>query len=146
MSSDWLSKDANRERYGKARRASWKEFQRETAMRDLFGDMATLEIEAKQRPAQHISEVVMKAVKGFDVKQKVGLSVLLDEWPELVGDAIASTAKPAVIDGTQLRIEVNHASAMFVFEHQMKDEILAKVQTVCKNIKSIRFIPAGRKI
>ena len=147
MSDNWLSKEDNRNKRGYGRNASKKERGRENALKDLFGtDRARMEIEAKQRPAEHIGDVVMDAVKGFKVSKNIGFSVLLDEWEETVGNAVSSLSTPSAINGSELMIEVTHASAIFVFENQMKKEILEKIQQKTPQVKSIRFIPAGRKI
>ena len=126
---------------------SKKENQRARLLQDLYGkDRARLELEAHQRPEEHISECLEEILAQAKMDDRVQFSDLLDKWPDLVGESVSTYCSPTAIKGKTLMIEVTHASAMHVLETYKKKEILKRVRSVCKDVLSIKFIPSGSKI
>ena len=126
---------------------SKKENNRARLLKDLYGpDMARLELEAHQRPEEHISEVLEEIMAQARMGDRIQFSDLLNKWEELVGESVSTYCKPSAIKGKTLMIEVTHASAMHVLETYKKDEILKRIRSVCKDVLSVRFIPSGSKI
>ena len=140
--------EQNRDRRNKGRNRSRNEWEREKTLADLFGhDRARLELETMQRPHSHISESLGKIFKGFKLDEQSSISQLLEQWNDLVGVSVASYSRPISVKGRCLSIEVDNSAALYTLENFLKDEVLAKVKAVCpKDISSIRFVPAGRRI
>ena len=142
----WGGQEDRRNRSG-YRGNSKKENQRNKLLIEMYGhDRARLEMEAHQRPEQHISETLASIMKSVKLDDKIQFSDLLDQWEELVGTALSTLCRPHAIDNKTLMIEVDHASAMHVLETYKKKEILQRVKTVCRDVLSIRFVPSGSKI
>ncbi|MCM8538942.1 MAG: DUF721 domain-containing protein [Lentisphaeraceae bacterium] len=126
---------------------SKKENNRARLIKELYGpERARLELEAHQRPEEHISEVLEEIMAQARMGDRIQFSDLLSKWEELVGESVSTYCKPTAIKGKTLMIEVTHASAMHVLETYKKTEILKRVRTVCKDVLSVRFIPSGSKI
>lgn len=137
-----------RHRTHKWRGRSRKELVREELFRSLYGKKAAiLELESMQRPASHISDPISDIMKGFNLDHKLVFSKLLEEWEGLVGAQIAASARPIAITDKKLSIEVDNSSVLYTLEHFMKADILAAVKKVCgDDVKSLRFVPAGRNV
>ena len=142
----WGGQEDHRNK-AKYRGNSRKENQRKRLMEDLYGkDRARLEMEAHQRPDCHISGILEGIMKDVNVDDRAQFSDLLARWEELVGQAVSTLCRPTAINGPTLMIEVDHASAMHVLETYNKKDILARVTSVCADIKYIKFVPSGSKI
>lgn len=137
-----------RHRTHKWRGRSRKELLREELLKSFYGTKAaTLELEALQRPASHISDSISDIMKGFKLDHKLVFSKLLEQWEVLVGGQIAASARPVAIVEKKLSIEVDNASVLYTLEHFMKKDILDRVKSVCgKDVTEIRFVPAGRNV
>ena len=144
--SFWGGQEDRRNRSG-YRGNSRKENERKRLIQDLYGKhMASLEMEAHQRPAAHISEMLGKIMADAKMDDRLQFADLLKQWEKLVGTALSTLCRPVAIDGKTLMIEVNHASAMHVLETYQKPQVLQKVKSVCNGISYIRFVPASGKI
>ena len=147
MAKEFWGGQEDRRNSGYYRGNSKKENSRARLIKDLYGsDRARLELEAHQRPEEHISESLAEILAQAKMDDRVQFSDLLDKWPELVGESVSTYCSPTAIKGKTLMIEVTHASAMHVLETYKKKEILKRVRSVCTDVLSIRFIPSGSKI
>lgn len=147
MTKDYWGGQEDRRNSNGYRGNSRKENTRARLMSDLYGkERAKLELEAHQRPEEHISETLAEILKHAKMDDRVQFSDLLEKWPELVGESVSTYCTPSAMKGKTLLIEVTHASAMHVLETYKKQEILNRVKSVCKDVLSIKFIPSGRKI
>ena len=142
----WGGQEDHRNK-AKYRGNSRNENQRKRLLEDLYGkDRARLELEVHQRPDAHISGILEGILKNTKMDNRGQFSNLIDRWEELVGVAVSTLCRPTAINGPTLMIEVDHSSAMHVLETYNKKDILARVKSVCKDIKFIKFVPSGSKI
>ena len=142
----WGGQEDRRNRSG-YRGNSRKENKRKQIITDLYGpERARLEMEAHQRPEEHIAESLKKILSMSKMDDRLQFSDLLDKWPELVGEALATLCTPTAIDNRTLLVSVTHASAMHILETYKKQEILKRVRETCKEINFIKFVPSNSKI
>lgn len=147
MANKYWGGQEDRRNSGFYRGNSKKENSRARLFNELYGpERARLEMEAHQRPEEHISASLAEILAQARMDDRVQFSDLLEKWPELVGESVSTYCSPTAIKGKTLLIEVTHASAMHVLETYKKSEILKRVRTVCTDVLSIRFIPSGSKI
>jgi len=142
----WLDRHDGDRWSHEQRRPSAREWAREEAMRDWFGeDRGRMEILARQRPAAPIGVAVgeiMKEIRGSG-------GGLLDEiraaWPTLVGEAIARQTLPRALAERCLSIEVSDSIWMYVLRTMHHSVILARVSEFTgEAVNRIRFTPHGR--
>ena len=142
----WGGQEDHRNK-SKYRGNSRKENQRKRLFEDLYGkDRARLEMETHQRPDSHIADSLTKVMASTNVDDRAQFSDLLSRWEELVGTSVSTLCRPTAINGPALMIEVDHASAMHILETYNKKDILARVKSVCSDVRFIKFVPSGSKI
>ena len=143
----WLDRSRNRHRTHFRRRPSRREWERERLLRDWYGrDAGRLEALAHQRPSQSIREALPRVLDRLGLREGSTLSDLQKAWSDLVGSDVARFTLPVALRGGTLQIEVGNASWMYVLENMHKDAILAAVKTYTGGeVKTIRFVPAGRR-
>lgn len=100
------------------------------------------------QPPSSTSEVAAGVVAAGLLK-KVGLDAqlwqqtLLDEWPRLVGDAVARRARPGQMQRGVLTIFVSNAAWLHELARYSKNELLVKLRARfgAEHIKDVRFQP-----
>lgn len=141
----WLTPSENARRQGEYRRRTRGEEARDGAMRDWFGgDLAPLEIEARQSPASHIGKLVDELLGSMNAGEKVLLRRLLSEWHKIVGVEIQSHCRPRNISGKVLYIELPEPAWRYRLA-PVQGDILARVRDYSDGrITDIRLVPGGR--
>lgn len=126
---------------------SFKESRRRQLLESFYGfEEAQLELEAHQRPSEHISSSLEKILKMVKLSEEFAFAELNERWHEIVGASMSTFCKASHVKDGVLYIAVSYSTAMHTLEKYHKQEILQRVKSICKNINQIRFIPSGSKI
>ncbi len=126
---------------------SFKEERRRQLLENFYGEQeAQLELEAHQRPSEHISLSIEKILKSVKLDGEYEFTELVSRWKDIVGVTNYTFCQPSHVKDGVLSVVVNHSSAMYALEVYHKQEILKRTQAICSGINQIRFVPSGSKI
>ena len=88
-----------------------------------------------------IGDVLEGVLKDAGLHEQVQRAGVVDEWAGRVGDAIARVARPRIVSGSVLVVEVR-SSAWLTELNMMRDEILRRVNENRSEarIEGLRFV------
>jgi hypothetical protein len=137
----WTGPEDNRRRRGELRKRSWREQSRDQVLKSWYGDeCGELEAEIHQRGPSLLGAELGEFERLIARVAASPLTRLQENWPTIVGEQVARYSFPAFLDRGELRIEVNSAPQKYVYEVQLKPQILAKVAAFDPGIRFLRFV------
>lgn len=143
--SAWLTPRDGARQGGEYRRRSRREVAREELLGEWYGDeVAPLEIESRQAPAQGVGPLIDQVLQDLDQGDKVLLRRLLAAWPELVGAEICRVTSPQSIRGKTLYVEVADATWRFRLQSVIADLNQRVAKFSAQQVTSVRLSPGGR--
>ena len=142
----WMDRRDHRNRSGRSRGASKREWARERLMRDWYGRaQGSAEIRAHQRAAAPIERVVNSVLSKFRSRSAVMLDDLQNHWADIVGADVARYTAPVSIFRNLLRVEVQNDTWRFVLESERKQDIIKKVHaSTGGSITNVALVAPGR--
>ena len=142
----WLDRHAHGKRTHFGRWPSRKERSREAMFRDWYGrENGVREIMAHQSGSVRAGEILGNVLPKLGLKRRFVLEDIREQWPEIVGKAVAAQTQPVSLRGKTLSVEVRSATWLHILEREHKHRVLANVQAACEEpINNIRFVPLGR--
>ena len=113
---------------GVAHAESKREMSREELLGAWLGEEREPSVLADLRPMKaDMESLVGEALASVGQEDMLILTKLQDHWGEIVKAEIAKMSKPLSLFRGTLRVRVLNSSLLFVFERQLKGEILKKV-------------------
>ena len=125
---EWLKREDSERKTGEWRMPSKREMSREELLGAWLGEERESSVLADLRPMKaDMESLVGEALAGVGQEDMLILTKLQDHWGEIVKTEIAKMSKPLSLFRGTLRVRVLNSSLLFVFERQLKGEILKKV-------------------
>lgn len=88
---------------------------------------------------ERINKIIERVLGTLNLKSRLEIYPILEKWPELVGERIASHTRAIGIDGENLLVAVdNHLWQAQLY--LMKDRIMKKIECMGIRLKNIKFI------
>lgn len=90
-----------------------------------------------------VSDIIPDLVARLGLEGRLWEQTLLQEWPSLVGPAIARRARPGGLQRRTLIVYVSNSAWLHELERFAKEELLQRLQSRfgADRIRSIRFAP-----
>ena len=125
---EWLKREDSERKTGEWRMPSKREMSREELLGAWLGEEREPSVLADLRPMKaDMESLVGEALASVGQEDMLILTKLQDHWGEIVKSEIAKMSKPLSLFRGTLRVRVLNSSLLFVFERQLKGEILKKV-------------------
>ena len=125
---EWLKREDSERKTGEWRMPSKREMSREELLGAWLGEEREPSVLADLRPMKtDMESLVGEALASVGQEDMLILTKLQDHWGEIVKTDIAKMSKPLSLFRGTLRVRVLNSSLLFVFERQLKGEILKKV-------------------
>lgn len=125
---EWLKREDSERKTGEWRMPSKREMSREELLGAWLGEEREPSVLADLRPMKaDMESLVGEALASVGQEDMLILTKLQDHWGEIVKTEIAKMSKPLSLFRGTLRVRVLNSSLLFVFERQLKGEILKKV-------------------
>ena len=125
---EWLKREDSERKTGEWRMPSKREMSREELLGAWLGEEREPSGLADLRPMKaDMESLVGEALASVGQEDMLILTKLQDHWGEIVKAEIAKMSKPLSLFRGTLRVRVLNSSLLFVFERQLKGEILKKV-------------------
>ena len=125
---EWLKREDSERKTGEWRMPSKREMSREELLGAWLGEEREPSVLADLRPMKaDMESLVGEALASVGQEDMLILTKLQDHWGEIVKAEIAKMSKPLSLFRGTLRVRVLNSSLLFVFERQLKGEILKKV-------------------
>ena len=125
---EWLKREDSERKTGEWRMPSKREMSREELLGAWLGEEREPSVLADLRPMKADMEALVgEALASVGQEDMLILTKLQDHWGEIVKAEIAKMSKPLSLFRGTLRVRVLNSSLLFVFERQLKGEILKKV-------------------
>ena len=125
---EWLKREDSERKTGEWRMPSKREMSREELLGAWLGEEREPSVLADLRPMKaDMESLVGEALASVGQEDMLILTKLQDHWGEIVKAEIAKMSKPLSLFRGTLRGRVLNSSLLFVFERQLKGEILKKV-------------------
>ena len=125
---EWLKREDSEWKTGEWRMPSKREMSREELLGAWLGEEREPSVLADLRPMKaDMESLVGEALASVGQEDMLILTKLQDHWGEIVKTEIAKMSKPLSLFRGTLRVRVLNSSLLFVFERQLKGEILKKV-------------------
>ena len=125
---EWLKREDSEWKTGEGRMPSKREMSREELLGAWLGEEREPSVLADLRPMKaDMESLVGEALASVGQEDMLILTKLQDHWGEIVKAEIAKMSKPLSLFRGTLRVRVLNSSLLFVFERQLKGEILKKV-------------------
>ncbi len=125
---EWLKREDSERKTGEWRMPSKREMSREELLGAWLGEEREPSVLADLRPMKaDMESLVGEALASVGQEDMLILTKLQDHWGEIVKAEIAKMSKPLSLFRGILRVRVLNSSLLFVFERQLKGEILKKV-------------------
>ena len=125
---EWLKREDSERKTGEWRMPSKREMSREELLGAWLGEEREPSVLADLRPMKtDMESLVGEALASVGQEDMLVLTKLQDHWGEIVKTDIAKMSKPLSLFRGTLRVRVLNSSLLFVFERQLKGEILKKV-------------------
>ena len=125
---EWLKREDSGRKTGEWRMPSKREMSREELLGAWLGEEREPSVLADLRPMKaDMESLVGEALASVGQEDMLILTKLQDHWGEIVKAEIAKMSKPLSLFRGTLRVRVLNSSLLFVFERQLKGEILKKV-------------------
>ena len=125
---EWLKREDSERKTGEWRMPSKREMSREELLGAWLGEEREPSVLADLRPMKaDMESLVGEALASVGQEDMLILTKLQDHWGEIVKAEIAKMSKPLSLFRGTLRVRVLNSSLLFVFERQLKGEILMKV-------------------
>ena len=125
---EWLKREDSERKTGEWRMPSKREMSREELLGAWLGEERESSVLADLRPMKtDMESLVGEALASVGQEDMLVLTKLQDHWGEIVKTEIAKMSKPLSLFRGTLRVRVLNSSLLFVFERQLKGEILKKV-------------------
>ena len=125
---EWLKREDSEWKTGERRMPSKREMSREELLGAWLGEEREPSVLADLRPMKtDMESLVGEALASVGQEDMLVLTKLQDHWGEIVKTDIAKMSKPLSLFRGTLRVRVLNSSLLFVFERQLKGEILKKV-------------------
>ena len=125
---EWLKREDSERKTGEWRMPSKREMSREELLGAWLGEERESSVLADLRPMKaDMESLVGEALASVGQEDMLILTKLQDHWGEIVKAEIAKMSKPLSLFRGTLRVRVLNSSLLFVFERQLKGEILKKV-------------------
>ena len=125
---EWLKREDSERKTGEWRMPSKREMSREELLGAWLGEEREPSVLADLRPKKtDMESLVGEALASVGQEDMLILTKLQDHWGEIVKAEIAKMSKPLSLFRGTLRVRVLNSSLLFVFERQLKGEILKKV-------------------
>ena len=125
---EWLKREESEGKSGEWRMPSKREMSREELLGAWLGEEREPSVLADLRPMKaDMESLVGEALASVGQEDMLILTKLQDHWGEIVKAEIAKMSKPLSLFRGTLRVRVLNSSLLFVFERQLKGEILKKV-------------------
>ena len=125
---EWLKREDSERKTGEWRMPSKREMSREELLGAWLGEERDPSVLADLRPMKaDMESLVGEALASVGQEDMLILTKLQDHWGEIVKAEIAKMSKPLSLFRGTLRVRVLNSSLLFVFERQLKGEILKKV-------------------
>ena len=125
---EWLKREDSERKTGEWRMPSKREMSREELLGAWLGEEREPSVLADLRPMKaDMESLVGEALASVGQEDMLILTKLQDHWGEIVKADIAKMSKPLSLFRGTLRVRVLNSSLLFVFERQLKGEILKKV-------------------
>ena len=141
MLEGWTGPEDNRRKRGEQRKRSWLEQSRDGALKSWYGDESgELEAEIHQRGPSMLGAELGEFERLIARVAASPVTRLQQNWPAVVGEQIAKYSFPVHLERGELRIEVNSAAQKYVYEVQLKAQILAKVAAFEPGVRFLRFV------
>ena len=123
-----LKREDSERKTGEWRMPSKREMSREELLGAWLGEEREPSVLADLRPMKaDMESLVGEALASVGQEDMLILTKLQDHWGEIVKAEIAKMSKPLSLFRGTLRVRVLNSSLLFVFERQLKGEILKKV-------------------
>ena len=123
-----LTREDSERKTGEWRMPSKREMSREELLGAWLGEEREPSVLADLRPMKaDMESLVGEALASVGQEDMLILTKLQDHWGEIVKAEIAKMSKPLSLFRGTLRVRVLNSSLLFVFERQLKGEILKKV-------------------
>ena len=125
---EWLKREDSERKTGEWRMPSKREMSREELLGAWLGEEREPSVLADLRPMKaDMESLVGEALASVGQEDMLILTKLQDHWGEIVKAEIAKMSKPLSLFRGTLRVRVLNSSLLFVFERQLKGEILKQV-------------------
>ena len=125
---EWLKREDSERKTGEWRMPSKREMSREELLGAWLGEEREPSVLADLRPMKaDMESLVGEALASVGQEDMLILTKLQDHWGEIVKTDVAKMSKPMSLFRGTLRVRVLNSSLLFVFERQLKGEILKKV-------------------
>ena len=125
---EWLKREDSERKTGEWRMPSKREMSREELLGAWLGEEREPSVMADLRPMKaDMESLVGEALASVGQEDMLILTKLQDHWGEIVKAEIAKMSKPLSLFRGTLRVRVLNSSLLFVFERQLKGEILKQV-------------------
>ncbi len=125
---EWLKREDSEQKTGEWRIPSKREMSREELLGAWLGEEREPSVLADLRPMKaDMESLVGEALASVGQEDMLILTKLQDHWGEIVKTDVAKMSKPMSLFRGTLRVRVLNSSLLFVFERQLKGEILKKV-------------------
>lgn len=87
---------------------------------------------------ERIDKILQRIVKNMALEEKIKDYIIIEKWPQIVGERIARHTRATSIDTDNLYVSVDNPvwkAQLFL----MKDRILKKINDLGFNLKDIKF-------
>ena len=125
---EWLKREDSERKTGEWRMPSKREMSREELLGEWLGEEREPSVLADLRPMKTDMEALVgEALASVGQEEMLMLTKLQDHWGEIVAEEVAKMSKPMSLFRGCLCVRVLNSSLLFVFERQLKGEIMEKV-------------------
>ena len=139
---EWLKREDSERKTGEWRMPSKREMSREELLGAWLGEEREPSVLADLRPMKTDMEALVgEALASVGQEEMLVLTKLQDHWGEIVKEDVAKMSKPLSLFRGCLRIRVLNSSLRFVFERELKGQILEKVAAASNGVvKKIMYM------
>ena len=125
---EWLKREDSERKVGEWRMPSKREMSREELLGAWLGEEREPSILTDLRPMKTDMEALVgEALASVGQEEMLVLTKLQDHWTDIVEVEVAKMSKPLSLFRGCLRVRVLNSSLRFVFERELKEEIMEKV-------------------
>ena len=125
---EWLKREDSERKVGEWRMPSKREMIREELLGAWLGEEREPSVLADLRPMKtDMESLIGEALASVGQEEMLVLTKLQDHWTDIVEVEVAKMSKPLSLFRGCLRVRVLNSSLRFVFERELKEEIMEKV-------------------
>ena len=139
---EWLKREDSERKTGEWRMPSKREMSREELLGAWVGEEREPSVLADLRPMKtDMESLVGEALASVGQEEMLVLTKLQDHWGEIVEEELAKMSRPMSLFRGCLRVRVMNSSFRFVFERELKGEIMKNVAAASNGlVKKIVYV------